>query len=391
MAESELFGLKDEITCPLCLDTLSDPVSIPCGHSFCLKCLTEYCDQYQDCRCPQCRRTFTKKPKLHINTALNGVIERIKQPRLSPHPFENYENMECDACIGLKSRAVKFCLTCMASYCQTHLKPHLEIAAWKDHKLTDPEGNLKEQLCAQHEKRLEMFCKNDEKCVCVMCVATGHNEHIMVELETERIEKQVKGTQHNCLIEHLISIGSPVQFIIQLHSQVFIDFCPLTLDWKTAQQRLHLSEGNKTVTSDNDEKNEYPYNPVNDYKREQILCNEALTGTHNVEIGVTYKEEDIDYKYHQSLLGYNDMSWCLWCFLQSQYFACHDKMQAVIHSPYSPRIGVYLDWPAGSLSFYRVSLTMTILHRFNTTFTKPLYPVFYIFDGSNVAICNLMP
>uniref|UniRef100_A0A8C4RMS8 Uncharacterized protein n=1 Tax=Erpetoichthys calabaricus TaxID=27687 RepID=A0A8C4RMS8_ERPCA len=363
MAESELFGLKDEITCPLCLDTLSDPVSIPCGHSFCLKCLTEYCDQYQDCRCPQCRRTFTKKPKLHINTALNGVIERIKQPRLSPHPFENYENMECDACIGLKSRAVKFCLTCMASYCQTHLKPHLEIAAWKDHKLTDPEGNLKEQLCAQHEKRLEMFCKNDEKCVCVMFLVMPVSERV----------------------------AGRILWLTLSKAEVRSNFCPLTLDWKTAQQRLHLSEGNKTVTSDNDEKNEYPYNPVNDYKREQILCNEVECTGDNVEIGVTYKEEDIDYKYHQSLLGYNDMSWCLWCFLQSQYFACHDKMQAVIHSPYSPRIGVYLDWPAGSLSFYRVSLTMTILHRFNTTFTKPLYPVFYIFDGSNVAICNLMP
>ncbi|KAG2466340.1 TRI25 ligase, partial [Polypterus senegalus] len=190
MAEAELFGLQDEVICCICLDTLSDPVTILCGHSFCLRCLTEYWDQNQDCRCPQCRIYFTRRPKLHRNTALNGVIRKIKKPRLGPHPFENFKNMECDACIGSMSRPVKFCLTCMASFCQTHLKPHLEIAALKDHKLTDADGNLKDQFCAQHKKRLEMFCINDNKCVCVVCVATGHNEHIMVELEMERTEKQ---------------------------------------------------------------------------------------------------------------------------------------------------------------------------------------------------------
>uniref|UniRef100_A0A8C4T7X0 E3 ubiquitin/ISG15 ligase TRIM25-like n=1 Tax=Erpetoichthys calabaricus TaxID=27687 RepID=A0A8C4T7X0_ERPCA len=198
MAEAQLFGLQDEITCSVCLDTLSDPVSILCGHSFCLKCLTDYWDQSKECSCPQCRRTFTTRPELHRNTVLNVLIKKIKKPRLSPRPSQNYAgpgDVECDTCNGKKFRAVKSCLTCMISFCQTHLQPHFEIAAWKDHKLTDPVRNLKEEICAEHHMSLEIFCKTDETCICVMCVVNGHSGHKMVELETEREEKQVNRAQ----------------------------------------------------------------------------------------------------------------------------------------------------------------------------------------------------
>uniref|UniRef100_A0A8C4RPY9 Tripartite motif-containing protein 16-like n=1 Tax=Erpetoichthys calabaricus TaxID=27687 RepID=A0A8C4RPY9_ERPCA len=325
MAEAQLFASQDEMTCSLCLEALSDPVSILCGHSFCHK-------------------------------------------------------------------SVKSCLTCMISYCPTHLQPHFEIAAWKDHKLTNPVENLKEKICAKHQKSLEMFCEADGTCICVMCGETEHEGHKMVMLEMEKKEKLVSWKEMKEQKKRdadLRELSETKEHNFPLHTQTRIffcllsDFCPLTLNWKMAQTHLFLSKGNKKVTCDKNRKNGYPSNPDNFSKLEQILCNEALTGTRcywevectgeSVEIGVTYNIEDIDYENYKDLIGYNDMSWCLWCF-QSQYFACHDKMQTVIHSPYNPRIGVYLDWPAGSLSFYRVSLTMTLLHRFNTTFTKPLYP-----------------
>uniref|UniRef100_A0A8C4RTD2 B30.2/SPRY domain-containing protein n=1 Tax=Erpetoichthys calabaricus TaxID=27687 RepID=A0A8C4RTD2_ERPCA len=387
---------------------------------------------------------------LVLNTVLNKLVKKIKKPRLSCHPSQNYAgpgDLECDACSGKKFRAVKSCLTCMISYCPTHLQPHFEIAAWKDHKLTNPVENLKEKICAKHQKSLEMFCEADGTCICVMCGETEHEGHKMVMLEMEKKEKLVSWVL--CLMEKITKVVTGIsesslaetsrhpfeeevkkaervmerlekemkeqkkrdadlrelsetkEHNFPLHTQTRIffcllsDFCPLTLNWKMAQTHLFLSKGNKKVTCDKNRKNGYPSNPDNFSKLEQILCNEALTGTRcywevectgeSVEIGVTYNIEDIDYENYKDLIGYNDMSWCLWCF-QSQYFACHDKMQTVIHSPYNPRIGVYLDWPAGSLSFYRVSLTMTLLHRFNTTFTKPLYPAFYLYHGTSVTI-----
>ncbi|KAG2465588.1 TRI25 ligase, partial [Polypterus senegalus] len=195
MAKAQLFVSQDEFTCSLCLHTLTDPVTIPCGHNFCLKCLTNYWDHSEECSCPQCRHTFTTRPELNRNSLLNEVVKKFKRPRLSPPPSQNYAgpgDVECDFCTGKKFRAVKSCLTCMASYCQTHLQPHYEIAAWKDHKLVDPDRNLKEKLCVKHQKGLEMFCRTDKMCICLMCVVTGHNGHEMVELETEREDKEVK-------------------------------------------------------------------------------------------------------------------------------------------------------------------------------------------------------
>ncbi|KAG2465947.1 TRI25 ligase, partial [Polypterus senegalus] len=193
MAEAQLCGLKEEFTCSVCLDTLTDPVSLHCGHSFCLKCLTNYWDQSQVCSCPQCRHTFMLRPELKRNTLLNEVIKRLRKTALSSPPSKNYAgpgDVECDFCTGKKFRAVKSCLTCPASYCQTHLQPHYEVAALKHHKLVDPDRNLKEKLCEKHQKSLEMFCKTDETCICLMCGMTEHNSHEKVELETEREEKQ---------------------------------------------------------------------------------------------------------------------------------------------------------------------------------------------------------
>ncbi|XP_039608782.1 E3 ubiquitin/ISG15 ligase TRIM25-like [Polypterus senegalus] len=194
MAEAQLFVSQDEFTCSVCLDTLTDPVTIPCGHNFCLKCLTDCWEKSQESSCPQCRHTFTTRPELNRNTLLNEVIKKLKKTALRSHPPQNYAgpgDVECDFCTGKKFRVVKSCLTCPASYCQTHLQLHNELAAWKDHKLVDPNRNLKEKLCEKHQKSLEIFCKTDDSCICTMCVVTRHKNHEMVELETEREEKQV--------------------------------------------------------------------------------------------------------------------------------------------------------------------------------------------------------
>ncbi|KAG2465402.1 TRI25 ligase, partial [Polypterus senegalus] len=120
MTEAQLFVSHDGFTCSVCLDTLTDPVTILCGHNFCLKYLTNYWDQSQVCSCPQCRHTFTTRPELSRNTLLNEVIKKFKKTTLSPPQSQNYagpEDVKFDFCTGKKFRAVKSCLTCIASYC----------------------------------------------------------------------------------------------------------------------------------------------------------------------------------------------------------------------------------------------------------------------------------
>ncbi|XP_039609033.1 stonustoxin subunit beta-like [Polypterus senegalus] len=140
------------------------------------------------------------------------------------------------------------------------------------------------------------------------------------------------------------------------------DFCPLTLDVNTANRYLHLSEGNKKVTWEWT-KTEYPDHPDRFDKWSQVLCTEALTGTRcywEVEcsgdfmvIGVAYKGLGRKGWDCECGFGQNDKSWCLWWSL-FWYFVRHNNQWTVIGAPHSPRIGVYLDWPAGSLSFYSI-------------------------------------
>ncbi|XP_039598929.1 E3 ubiquitin/ISG15 ligase TRIM25-like, partial [Polypterus senegalus] len=190
----------DEFTCSVCLDILTGPRVTALWSQFLSKCLTDCWDQSQVCRCPQCREIYNLRPQLRRNTVLNEITEKLKKTgHSSSQKYAGPGDVECDVCTGKKFRAVKSCLTCLASFCQPHLQPHYEGAAWKDHKLTDPDGNLRRKLCAKHQRSLEIFCKTDDLCICMMCVVTGHKGHEIVELETEREEKEVSGIW--CLIE----------------------------------------------------------------------------------------------------------------------------------------------------------------------------------------------
>ncbi|XP_058872702.1 tripartite motif-containing protein 16-like [Acipenser ruthenus] len=174
--------------------------------------------------------------------------------------------------------------------------------------------------------------------------------------------------------------------------------CQLTLDPNTAYRELCLSEGNRKVTRRR-ETQRYPDDHQERFESyPQVLCREGLSGTRcyweiecsggGAAIGVTYKE--ISRKGGDSCgLGFNDKSWSLLCS-GSSYTARHNNNETAITAPRSPRIGVYLDFNAGTLSFYGVSDTMTLLHRFQTTFTEPLYPGFWVWDyESPVTICQL--
>lgn len=127
----------------------------------------------------------------------------------------------------------------------------------------------------------------------------------------------------------------------------------------------------------------------------QVLCREALSRGRfyweiewngEFSIGVAYRSISRKGKGSMCLLGYNEKSWSLLCS-DTGYSAWHNRVDKTISAPHSPRIGVYLDHNAGVLAFYSISSTMTLLHRFETTFSEPLYPGFGV--GTSVKICNL--
>lgn len=185
--------MPPEPYCPLCAGPLRDPVTIPCDDTYCLECIKTYWDQFDHMgvySCPECHATFTPRPVLRRNLPDVNHEPRRQLPELAPFPYVHRESY-CDFCVGRRSKAVKSCLVCLAYYCETHVKPHYESSTFKRHKLVDETGHLDRKICPHHEKGLELFCRSDQMCICVLCTVREHRGHNIASAEEERIEKQV--------------------------------------------------------------------------------------------------------------------------------------------------------------------------------------------------------
>ncbi|XP_028671448.2 tripartite motif-containing protein 16-like isoform X2 [Erpetoichthys calabaricus] len=564
MAVTPLSLFVDRYTCAVCLDVLKEPVTIPCGHSYCVKCIDHYwrqLDTWRVYRCPECRRSFDRRPELNRNTTLADLLERLKGVKVDVSPSQSYagpDDVPCDVCPGRKRKASKTCLTCLVSYCETHLQPHKELQAFKKHKVEALSGNLKEKLCRKHHRILEIYCRTDKTCVCSLCAATEHKSHDTVTPDRERARRQirmerrksemekrieekekklkemkemVRGIQrsaeremrkheemlksvlrsierlrlevtnligdhkrkeerkaedvirqlekeikelrrrdaemavllqtddHIHFLQRFPSLCVPVEdggvpaltinrdflpttlktslsdlnknledirdwkFLKSRETSVvgwvssdvncvdhnldsltsrshFLKYsCPLSLDPNTAHRCLHVFEGNKKVM-DKRTVTPYPNHPDRFGFWPQVLCSEVPSGTRCywevewtgkwADIGVACKGMERKGWGKECGLGRNDKSWMLSCS-HSSYVVCHNNMKTEIGALCTHRIGIYLDLPAGFLSFYSVSFTMTLLHRFKISFTEPLCLGFGLGLDSSVTICHLNP
>ncbi|KAJ8377030.1 hypothetical protein SKAU_G00076100, partial [Synaphobranchus kaupii] len=195
---SQAAGLLDQeqLCCAICLDLLKDPVTIPCGHSYCMGCIKGYWDRDDHTAvysCPQCRETFIPRPVLRKNTMLAEVVEKLKKTGLQAVPAHCYAgpgDVVCDVCTGRKHKSIKSCLVCLASYCETHLKLHKELNPGNTHNLINATRHLEENICLQHKKLLDVYCRTDQQCICYLCVMDEHRGHDTVSAAAERTEKQ---------------------------------------------------------------------------------------------------------------------------------------------------------------------------------------------------------
>ncbi|XP_060753870.1 tripartite motif-containing protein 16-like [Neoarius graeffei] len=194
MEKAKISG--NRFSCPLCLYLLKDPVTIPCGRSFCKVCINDRWDQ-EDANgvysCPQCKETFSSRLVLRTNEHLAKAVELKKielQADSSAHCYTGPGDVECDSSTGRKYKAVKSCLVCQASYCEEHLKPHYQSPAFQKHQLVETFAELQKKICSQHHELFKIFCRTDQSVICYLCAIEQHSGHDTVAAEKERNEKQ---------------------------------------------------------------------------------------------------------------------------------------------------------------------------------------------------------
>ncbi|XP_061591076.1 neoverrucotoxin subunit alpha-like, partial [Cololabis saira] len=181
--------------------------------------------------------------------------------------------------------------------------------------------------------------------------------------------------------------------------------CQLTIDTNTVNKNIKLSDDNRKMTHVKEDQS-YPDHPDRFDDWPQLLCREVLTGrcywevewSGYVSVSVSYRRISRRGNSGDCLFGGNDHSWNLDCYLAGRYHFCHNNRETTITS-FSPssgsaRVAVYVDVPAGTLSFYEVVFFRLIhLHTFNTTFTEPLCAGFRVCSragswlGSSVSLC----
>ncbi|XP_050991934.1 E3 ubiquitin-protein ligase TRIM16-like [Labeo rohita] len=185
---------QDQFSCSVCLDVLKDPVTIPCGHSYCMHCITDWWKQKRVYRCPQCRHTFTSRPALCKNVIIAEMVEKLKTTNIQTfrpaHSYSEPGDVECDVCTGRKYKAVKSCVECLNSYCRSHLEQHDNLFKDRRHNLMDPTRRLQEMICPKHNRQLEIYCRTDQKFICFLCLMDEHKNHNTVAAEAERTDKQ---------------------------------------------------------------------------------------------------------------------------------------------------------------------------------------------------------
>ncbi|XP_058241024.1 uncharacterized protein LOC131349398 isoform X2 [Hemibagrus wyckioides] len=137
--------MREHLRCSRCKYMLKEPVTIPCGHSFCKICIESFWSKIppsENFPCPQCRKRFKSRPALNLNFTLANVVltQQHALPAL-PQSDAGPGDVACDSCSGRKIKAVKSCLTCCMSFCETHVRQHYTEEALQRHILTDPRTN----------------------------------------------------------------------------------------------------------------------------------------------------------------------------------------------------------------------------------------------------------
>ncbi|XP_018606381.2 tripartite motif-containing protein 16-like protein [Scleropages formosus] len=246
MAQSNISVDQDAFSCLLCRNLLLDPVTIPCGHSYCMGCIRSCWDRADPDRvhsCPSCSKSFAARPLLSSNIILAEMVQKIRT--------------------GKKRQATTDCQKRRASSC-THVPSRQDSPSEQKHRKTDFNRTQGDGACCpEHGKPLEVYCQTDGRSICLLCVIDAHKDHTTVSVVAERIEQQkqlgVKQRRSQEKVQEreralqelrlrVKSFKSSAQTAINDSEKVFTELIYSTEKWRTEVEDLIRAQ-EKTVVS----------------------------------------------------------------------------------------------------------------------------------------------
>ncbi|XP_070971206.1 E3 ubiquitin-protein ligase TRIM21 [Oncorhynchus clarkii lewisi] len=233
------FLSEDQFICSICLDVFTNPVSTPCGHSYCLNCISTYWDGGggKTCVCPLCKESFRKRPELHINRTLKEITEQFKKmadgldrgamvfeggiesqgwggggnegvsygverPPVPPRP-PGMGVMPGDLLLEMKTRFQRPSNSRTPppvlhphppspfSSNTTALSPPAPPVVPRRYTLSGPADSFTDApLCPEHQRGLEFFCRTDQTCGCAVCMEGEHHGHQVIPAKREWLIKK---------------------------------------------------------------------------------------------------------------------------------------------------------------------------------------------------------
>ncbi|XP_039663375.1 zinc-binding protein A33-like [Perca fluviatilis] len=399
---------EDQFLCSICLNVFTDPVTIPCGHNFCKACITDHWDIDVPCQCPTCRKDFNTKPELQVNTLISEMAAKFRRStQLIP------EEVPCDVYSGSKLKTWMFFLAClmcvfmawMVSEQNKHdfflLKEEYEE---KKIELCKTQAEILQMIQKEIKHSMELSKEDTNRQILTALKESVESQAELIETikkKTRRTEKLAEGFIKD-LKQEISELKKRSTEVEQLYvaqqkklskqntllpesdlkrvQQYEVD---VTLDPDTAHPNLILSDDEKQVKHGDVRKN-LPDNPERFDYCVNVLANQSFSsGRFYYEVQVKGKTEwDLGVARESInrkgfiLLSPEDGYWTIWLRNDNEYKALAGPPVSLSLKSRPQKVGVFVDYDEGLVSFYDVNAEALIYSFTGCSFTEKLYPFF---------------
>ncbi|XP_029509116.1 E3 ubiquitin-protein ligase TRIM21-like [Oncorhynchus nerka] len=408
MSTSSTVLSEEQFLCSICLDVFTDPVSIPCGHNFCKVCISEYWNTTALCQCPLCKDTFNRRPDLKTNTTLREVADHFKRMKVrdreesSSKPGEVAQVQQMIQDRLLKVKEIKLSVELSQRDAEREIAGSVEVFTALVRSIERSQGEVIEEV---EEKQK---------------AAERQAEGLIEELEQEITELLRRGTELDHVHQNSASpikdwseisvhrdlhVGTVRRALSQLEEMLQKEMekscnaelkmirqwsVDVTLDPDTAHPKLIVSKDRKQV-SYGDIRQNIPDNPKRFGRYLSVLGKKGFSsGRFYFEVQVRGKiewqvgvaRESIIRKGLTTVKSPDGGLWALYMKGENKYEIKDTPPIPLFLSQKPQKVGVFVDYEEGQISFYDVENMSHIYSFTGCTFTEKLYPFFNPCDNS---------